>query len=415
MKRFFSILLCLVMSFGFSLTAFAGGPITAEDILSVENTDITVMPMELPSELSAGTVYKIKSMDNSVSGSFMLNVNGGKDSNGAKINMWRQEDGSEEQKFRLVASGNYYKLKAVCASGRYLDAYRNNDKIEDGCTVDIWDDSDNPAQQLVITGNSTYGYTIFLTGSASLVLTATGMYNGAGVQFQKLTSNKNQRWNFISTDDTPTLLQPDSKAQNKSLWCWAAAAKMVAEHNSGGLNPKISTSPQRLDNELGFRINYCSMDSSGYLTVDGAQHSIVTHVKGGSDANSSADNTEIREALKYATGIDNIDTTKVGNYERKLSGPEIEQIISELKSGRYVIGGMGEKNSNKDFESLLGHVVVITDYDETNNKFRIFDPWNKNNFYHSPDDIFVNENYNVAGINLRIEWFFYCRDLEGAF
>lgn len=277
MRRLFSILLCLVMCFGWSLTAFAGGPMPAQDILAAESTDsaaAVTAQTALPSGLYVGNTYSIRSAANA---SFMLNVDSGTDKNQTPVNTWKK-DGSPEQVFKIISSGSYYKLATICStSGRVLDAYRNNYTLDDGCKVDIWDNDDDPAQQLVIEGNNTSGCTIRLASKPNLALTAMSMSNGVQVQFKTYDANNaNQKWVFLEPSFSLSSA-PDPNCQNKENWCWAAAAKIVGVHN-GGLDPVVDKATQMLTDTYGVhKPYYRSAVFSGKTRyfVDGVQHSIV--------------------------------------------------------------------------------------------------------------------------------------------
>lgn len=138
MKRILCILLCLVTCFACSLTAFAGGPRTANDTDIANDQAALAAAASLPSGLSFGVTYKIRSMATSGSNERVLNINEGVDNNGTPISM-RSPDtdiNDKKQKFWLISSESYCKLGAVCStSGKVLDAYK---PITDGCSVDIW-------------------------------------------------------------------------------------------------------------------------------------------------------------------------------------------------------------------------------------------------------------------------------------
>lgn len=172
MKRLFSILLCLVMCFGCSLTAFAGGPISdiRNDENEISNTWMAIHAVP-PGDLKYGVTYRIRSM---ASMSLWLNVNNGTDANNTPVTM-RSEDedfNKKNQKFRLISAGSYFMLGAACSTdGRVLDAYRINGELKGGCSADIWLKGDNSAQYFVITGDSNSGYLIRLASNQLYVST----------------------------------------------------------------------------------------------------------------------------------------------------------------------------------------------------------------------------------------------------
>lgn len=201
MKRFFSLLLCLAVCFGCSLTAFAGGPISEDGVLAVaasepEGPAAAAAP---PNGLTWGTTYTLKPVSFKNTSSSLLTVKNGTDWNGTPVNVSLSDD-SIKQRFCVVSSGSYYKLAAVCSSERrVLDVYRNSDNsITSGCKVDIWTDGDDGAQQLIIEGGSYASpYVIRLASNPNLALTAVGLENGVQTQFKTYTGDDDQRWFFF--------------------------------------------------------------------------------------------------------------------------------------------------------------------------------------------------------------------------
>ncbi len=406
MKRLLSVLLCLVTCFCCSLTAFAGGPRTAEDIAAAGHTDNIAAVASLPSGLSVGTTYSLLSMESTDSELFMLNVWGGKDTDGAKIDMWKW-DGTKEQRFRLISSGSYYKLEAVCSSsGRVLDAYR---PLTNGCNVDLWSSNDNEAQELVIKPDDISGYVISLAYDPSLVLTAVDLSNDGAVQFKTNTHKNNQKWMFIESNDT---LQraPHPNCQNKKNWCWAAAAKMVAAHNSGGLKPEIDQAPQMLNNIDGRHKTYYGYGTINGTTkyfVDGAQYAIVKQIKG-SDGDISGSVDDSVEALRHAS-VKEMDIGYIGHQDYELTDDTIRnQIDADLKDGKYIIGSM------LNDQGQYGHSVVIMAYSDSdsNKTYHVFNPWDGSERDISACDLFHSYGYEYAGGLGRVSWFKYCREKQ---
>ena len=115
---------------------------------------------------------------------FMTNVYAGYNYNGARVCMW-EPDGSVEQKFKLKKSDNgIWYLFAMCSSNGYnrvLDVYRNNGvTLQQGCAIDLWTNSDLPAQEveLINAGDGYYKIKLVSTGH---IFTACGAYNNASI------------------------------------------------------------------------------------------------------------------------------------------------------------------------------------------------------------------------------------------
>lgn len=130
-------------------------------------------------ELVSGGIYNIQCKNG-----YMINVYAGYNYDGARVCMW-QTDGSVEQKFKLVkkSNGKWY-IYAMCSSNgnnRVLDVYRYRGiTLQYGCAIDLWDDTDSPAQEveLINAGNGYYKIKLAATGH---VFTACGAYNNASI------------------------------------------------------------------------------------------------------------------------------------------------------------------------------------------------------------------------------------------
>lgn len=199
MKKLVTLFLCLALFLGISIKCFAGGLAETHEITTdINQIGSEVATISTSNELEVGEIYNIRSMNSLNSSPYMLNVWGGIDSDGTRIDMW-QKDSSVEQKFQLIESGNYYKLRAMCTSDKVLDAYR---PIQSGCTVDIWSNNDDAAQQLIISGSNSSGYVISLASDSSLALTAISNTNDGAVKFNTYTGASNQKWVFTIAEDS---------------------------------------------------------------------------------------------------------------------------------------------------------------------------------------------------------------------
>ena len=209
------------------------------------------------------------------------------------------------------------------------------------------------------------------------------------------------------TASAATVRNPNPNGQNKTLWCWAASSKIVAEHN-GGQNPSISRGAQKLANTSGLHSTYYGINSSGNYTADGVQHNIVKKVKG-NDSNASAGDSEKFQALQYASA-NTMSIGNIGTYGQQLSAAQLSQLQNDLNNGKYVIGNMAlqtgvDSNGNPTY---AGHSVVIKSYRTSDNSYRIFDPWDLTEINYREQTVFVNYNFPVGNYNYRIEWLNYC-------
>lgn len=114
-----------------------------------------------------------------------LNVHLGKDANGTNVYQWTY-DGSVEQRFRLVynASADAYLFRTMSSSNgtnRVLDIVKNNGSVQAGCNVEIWANTDPPAQQFVFSSNGWWTgqkFRILAKSNTNCALAANGNSNG---------------------------------------------------------------------------------------------------------------------------------------------------------------------------------------------------------------------------------------------
>ena len=199
---------------------------------------------------------------------------------------------------------------------------------------------------------------------------------------------------------------PDAYGQNMDYWCWAASAKMVGENN-GGVNSSIDRSQKLLPdtNDIGLHNPYYGYYYSGStkkFTADGVQYAIVRYVKGNT-SNSGGSDTEKQTALQYVSG-DTMSVGTKGRYNVVMSDSLLEEIQYELSQGRYVIGNVLDENYKN------GHSIIIKGYYEPEDKYMIFDPWNK--FEDKVSGVALFETYGYQYLNNclgRVSWFQYCR------
>lgn len=193
---------------------------------------------------------------------------------------------------------------------------------------------------------------------------------------------------------------PKANGQNKNNWCWATAAKMVAENNGGAA---LSSTAQVLSNTGGLHsyggVAYYGVNDSGQYTANGAQRAIVVYVKG-SDADNGGTDANKTSALQYASSK-TMTVGTFGSYQTALSSSQITTIKNDLNAGKYVIGNL--------VSGGYGHSVAILSYRSSDDKYRIIDPWDTTDYYYSSSSIFSTAGFPVFGSNGRIEWIQYCR------
>ncbi|MCL2859731.1 MAG: RICIN domain-containing protein, partial [Oscillospiraceae bacterium] len=194
-----------------------------------------------------------------------LNVNLGTDANGTNVIQWTN-DGSQEQKFRLVyigtigsASVDSYKIFAMCSakgSNRVVDVLRtggvSTGAIKSGCNVDIWATSNNSVdydcQLFKIQSEGSGYYSIRLRYNTSLALTSVGTANGSGagntststgnVIIQTFSSgNANQLWKFTELTGTPAYPYRNSNGiNNRTYYIDSTASGYTNFINTGAAN-----------------------------------------------------------------------------------------------------------------------------------------------------------------------------------
>lgn len=194
---------------------------------------------------------------------------------------------------------------------------------------------------------------------------------------------------------------PEPYGQNKNHWCWAAAIKMVVEHNS---ELAYSSDPEIPDDKNGLHSYdgkpYYGEDSNGNITVDGAQRSIVLSVHY-NDKDDIGTLDDMYMGLIYAS-TQPVVVGQVGRIGYKLSDYAIESLKFELKKGEYVLAGC------YDAAYLYGHVDVITKYNAATDTFTVFDPWDKGWKYPTSAQLFDSYGFYTAGHFERLEYYFYC-------
>ena len=154
------------------------------------------------------------------------------------------------------------------------------------------------------------------------------------------------------------------------MWCWAASAKMVGEHNGG--SGALGTGGTVLANTVGIHSyggeEFYDETYSGTITADAGQRQIVVAVKG-SDANNSGDNSEKEEALELAA-LDSVTVSSLGNGRSGLTAANKTTMNNDLNSGLWIIGNVFTND-----DDWSGHSVVIRSYNSSTQVYTFWDPW----------------------------------------
>jgi len=156
------------------------------------------------SSVSSGQIYNIVSAYSGKN----LNVDYGKDTDGTNIYQW-SDDKSTEQKFKMNADGDAWKIMAMCSSSgssRMVTA----SSPADGENVYLYKAVNNVTQQWVIkkiSGNSfcialkAYpGYVLTVSDTENGTASGTGKTSPGNVCITKYTGAKNQLWYFSKTE-----------------------------------------------------------------------------------------------------------------------------------------------------------------------------------------------------------------------
>ena len=202
---------------------------------------------------------------------------------------------------------------------------------------------------------------------------------------------------------------PNHNAQNKDKWCWAAAAKMVGEHNgvAGALNQGASVLVD-LDGLQSYNgTPFYGQLYSGYYTCDAGQRQIV-YSRYWNDSNEAGSDADIESGLQLAS----VNNMEVGSYGRILgqgvNSDQIEIMNNELLNGRWVVGNVfGEDDI--DPNSTISHSIVIKSYNYYTEEYSYWDPWTDNCGVFLKDDV-DNKTISIAlGDDLFLNCFQFCR------
>ena len=178
-----------------------------------------------------------------------------------------------------------------------------------------------------------------------------------------------------NTADVFVYRLPNPDAQNKTNWCWAAAAKMVGEHNGGdGL---LTVGNSLLSDTNGVNsyngVDFFGETYFGALTVDTGQRQIVVSYYG-NDENWPGSNA----AKEYALSMSSYDTMRTitlgDGLSYGLNSTNIAAMNKDLAAGRWVIGNVFTYGAN-----VIGHSIVIQSYNTSTEIYTYWDPQTNEN------------------------------------
>lgn len=231
-------------------------------------------------------------------------------------------------------------------------------------------------------------------GTATLTIKdkITGVSTTASVQVTRETTSSN-------------VVAPNPDGQNKTLWCWAAAAKMVGVHNRG-LNPDITPGATVLtDTNNTHSYNgqeFTGIDEIGRITADTAQWAIVvTQSDQKDDGNHAGGDVMINNALSFVS----LEGSVVGMKEITTAlDPDITFMRTELAAGRWVVGILTS-------ETTSSHAIVIKEYNTATEEYLIWDPWSVTEDWFEATDVESGEITSTYNLNAEYQLakFHYCQ------
>lgn len=231
------------------------------------------------------------------------------------------------------------------------------------------------------------------------------------------------------TNDHDEKTSPKPYIQNRSNWCWAAAAKIVGMHyksikpryqftikKSIGLTSELRqqgfvSQEEMRDGVLTFNQEglHEPYERDGKYFIDAWQRAIVMNsnaVMRGKDENFVADDDTKIRALKYVisgnTQSFGLQVINLGFYNDEVSLLDRyhNEIETAFATDRWMIGNYLSELTQKPHS-----VVLMTD---KSGKIRLFDPWDGFNDIYSLDQIFKTGFLTNLGQGI-IRWIQYVR------
>jgi hypothetical protein len=163
---------------------------------------------------------------------------------------------------------------------------------------------------------------------------------------------------------------PNPNAQNKTMWCWAAASKMVGERSGG--NGALNVGATALTNtgdRHSFGANlFFGQNGAGNFTADAGQRQIVW-ARYSNDNNNGGTTADKEAALQLASfRTMTVDTIGAQN-DNRITDAQIITLRNELTAGRWVVG------STIRTAGGTGHSIVVRTYTAATDTYGYWDPW----------------------------------------
>lgn len=201
---------------------------------------------------------------------------------------------------------------------------------------------------------------------------------------------------------------PNSNAQNKDSWCWAACSKMVGEHNGGtgaldiGVSLLTYSDGLRTYNGTKFYGQTYSLQN----TCDSGQRQIVINIFG-DDHNNAGNAYQIEQALQLASKNNMTVGTLGSNTIFGLTASNINTMKDELANGRWVVGNAVSASGRE-------HAIVIQSFDASTNRYIFWNPWTDrvdtfSTYQLENDSIEIPSDDNETTEYWQLRCFQYCR------
>ncbi len=215
----------------------------------------------------------------------------------------------------------------------------------------------------------TSGWAVTYTASSDNAFTVNNNCITAGNNFGSGTLTVTNKITGASCRaDVYVIRLPNPDAQNKNKWCWAAASKMVGEHNggSGALDTgfAVLTYTDGLHSYDGE--DFYGQNLSMQYIVDAGQRQILLEIYG-NDTSHNGTNENKERALELAASTEVI-TETLGNEISGLNNYEIKDMDDDLSDNLWVVGSVFTEDGD-------GHSIVIRSYDSSDQKYYYWDPW----------------------------------------
>lgn len=337
-------------------------------------------PVSTPTRITLSSQkYVLKSKANS---NLVLDVGGGANRNGAAVQLYSANQSAAQTWYLENHSDGTVSFIPECASTRVLDIMRTNNsysgKLQAGCTVDIYDHNDCPAQDYYIEQYSDGSCVIRLASNTNVVIQASSADQEAKMVAGNFDANNNlQKWYFEAVTAQPISEREAYVYNTAGLGLFVRSSASASSSKVGGFNEgqkltvigniengwyKVRGNDSKTGAVIegyshGDFISFSAATSSG--TADQFQ-SLRAKYPHGSIWNSSYMNGKAIQCVGYAyllgyelTGVDTYNWTKSQN-------------LSALKSGDILAGSA----HTIMVTAVDGDTITFTDCNYTKDKVR---------------------------------------------